>query len=735
MKKGTERTWALAFLAALLAALLAAGCEDTMTEKLKEEVRIAALPIRNLTILAPATGASLTPAAGTYMLKDGEEFAVSATMDSGYTFIQWRQTAGKGVAAFGDSGAASTTLKLTGGDATIQATFAIIYRTLTVTNDGHGSTDPATSAPVGDDLPFTINATPSAGYEFDHWVATVNPSYVAFDNANSASTTVTVTGGNATIRAMFKAGTYAVAIGVNSASYGGVSPSGTQNVTYGNSLSITATVASVDHAFSNWTVSPSGVLSLSSTTAATTTISDVTAAASLTANFAVKTYLLTVSSAEGGYASFSSKTVTANVATGIAAYAYPTYKFTGWEKASGTGTAAFGSASSAATTVALSGGAATIRPTFAKTTPSLALLAGGSAYQTSIANFPKYFAGAVSTSSRLAILGSTTNGGATSMLGYIDISTPTNLMAIIGGWWGIEMSDITTDGTYLFAISPVSAGNEIISLTLSDGQFANVSDGTGKAGGDAIHWDGSRLWADIYLSTSWAVRDVSTSSLKPTGTYTLTDEGGQGDATLSVDGITSSGSQGLILIGHTSVDNTYYNHLSLFRSPISAGVHTAADYRTEDLTSDATHDPWFDMDMDIIRDVGIHPDGELAAVVAPYSNGSFWIKTIDWTTSSLDVLGSVQVCDSTGEVRSCLYTDSYILAAGIMGGKATIWIIDASDPSKLVVRNTYQNASYAGGAFYICRSASSLSTYFVVCKQTASGTENLVILPLTLSEN
>jgi len=735
MQMGTTSSRALVLALPLLAAILAMGCEDTMTEKLIEEVRIAALPDRSLTVLAPATGATLTPSAGNYTVKDGEELAVSATMASGYTFIQWQQTGGSGVVTFANAAAASTTLRLTGGDATIQATFSNTFRTLTITNDGHGTTTPASNASVGDGLAYSINATPSPGYVFDHWAATVNASHVTFDNANNAATTVTVTGGDATIQAAFKAGTFTVTIGVNNAAYGSVSPSGGQSITYGNTLSATAAIAGVDYSFINWTVSPGGVLDLDSTTATTTVISNVTAAAAITANFSVKTYLLTVSSVTGGYASFSSKTVTANVATSIAAYAYPTYKFMGWEKVSGAGSVTFGSPASASTTATLSGGAAVIRPTFAKTTPSLALLAGGSAYQSSITNFPKYFTAAVSTPSRLAILGSTTNGGAASMLGYINISTPTNLLALTNVWYGIEMSDITTDGTYLYAISPVSAGNELISLTMSDGQFSNVSDGTGKAGGDAVHWDGSRLWAHTYLSTSWAVRDISTSTLKSTGTYTLTDAGNQGEGSLSVDGITSSGSQGLVLIGHSEVDNTYYNHLSLFRSPISAGTHTIADYRTEDLTSDATHDPWFDMDMDTIRCVSVNPDGELAAVVAPYSDGTFWIKTIDWTTSSLDVLGSVQVCDSTGEVFSCFYTDNYVLAAGIMGGKATIWIIDASDPSSLVVRGTYQNASYAGGAFYICRSASSLSTYFVVCKQTASGTENLVILPLTLSEN
>jgi len=730
MKKGTAKIRALGLVLPLLAALLAAGCEDTMTEKLKEEVRIAALPDRSLTILAPATGASLTPSAGSYTIKDGEPFSVSATMASGYTFIQWQQVGGSGTATFANAGAASTTLGLTGGDATVQATFSNTFRTLTVTNNGHGMTTPSSSASVGDGLAYSINASPAAGYVFDHWAATVNASYVTFGNANNASTTATVTGGDATINAVFTAGTYAVTIGVNNAAYGSVSPSGVQNITYGNTLSVTATVASVDHSFTNWTVNPGGALNLSSTTATTTTISNVTAAATLTANFSVKTYLLTVSSVTGGYASFSSKTVTANVATSITAYASPTYKFTGWEKVSGAGTVTFGSASSATTTVALSGGAATIRPTFAKTTPSLAFLSGGSAYVPGTGTFPSFFEAAVCESNRLVVLGSSTNGGTNSILGYVNIATPTNLLGF-NGWYGTEMTAITASPTYLYATTNVSSTNAILSVRLSDGQFGTISDGTGTAGGRAIHWDGSNLWAFTYLSTTWAVRDISTSTLKSTGTHTLTDAVAP---SLSLYGITSSG-QGLILMGYSDEDSSYLNHLSIYTNPIANGTLTSPFYRSEDMTSDATHDPWYDMDMDTIRCVGVNPDGEYAAVLAPYADGTFWIRIIDWTTSTLDVMGSVQVSASPAEAYSCFYTDSYILVAGIKDSKATIWIVDASDSSNPTVTGVYQNSGYAGGAFYICRSASSPSTYFAVCKKTAAGTEKLEVIPLTLGEN
>lgn len=730
MKKGTAKLRTLGLLLPLLAAFLAAGCEDTMTEELKEEVRIAALPDRSLTILAPATGASLTPSAGSYSLKDGESFSVSATMASGYTFVQWQQVGGSGTATFANAGAAATTLSLTDGDATIQATFSNTFRTLTVTNDGHGTTTPASSASVGDGLDYSLNASPLAGYVFDHWTATVNASYVTFANANNAATTVKVSGGDATINAGFKAGTYAVTTGVNNAAYGSVSPSGAQNITYGNTLSVTATVASVDHSFANWTVSPGGALSLSSTTAATTTISNVTAAATLTANFSVKTYLLTVSSVAGGYASFSSRTVTANVATSITAYTSPTYRFTGWEKVSGAGTVTFGSASSATTTVALSGGIATIRPTFAKTIPSLATLSGGSTYAPGTKTFPSFFASAVCESDRLVVLGSSTNGGTNSVLGYVNIATPTNLLGI-NGWSGTEMTAITASPTYLYATTDISSTNAILSVRLSDGQFGTISSGTGAVGGRAIHWDGSTLWAFTYLSTAWAVRDVSTSTLKPTGTHTLTDAD---NPALSLYDITSSG-QGLILMGYSDVDSYYRNHLSIYRYAIPNGTLTSPYYRSEDMTSDADNEPWFDMDMETIRCVSVNPDGEYAAVLAPYADGSFWIRIIDWTTSSLDLMGTGQICDTSGEVLSCFYTDNYVLAAGIKDSKATIWIIDVSDSSNPTVTGIYQNNSYVGGAFYICRSDSSPSTYFVVCKKTAAGTEKLEVIPLTLSEN
>jgi hypothetical protein len=561
MKQGRSVARSIILALPLLAVFLAAGCEDTMTEKLKEEVRIAALADRSLTILAPATGATLTPAAGTHTVKDGESFSISATLDSGYTFIQWEKDSGTGTVTFADATATSTTVRLSGGDATIKA---------------------------------------------------------AFSNVS---------------------------------------------------------------------------------------------------------YLLTISVVAGGYSSFTSKAVVESKATQIVAYPYPTYKFTGWEKASGAGIVAFGDPSLATTTVTLSGGAATIRPTFAKATPSLAPMAGGSTYVPGTNTFPSFFRAAVCESNRLAVLGSSTSGGTNSILGYVNVEAPKNLLGF-NGWSGTEMTAITASPTYLYATTDVSTTNAILSVRLSDGQFGTISSGTGAVGGRAIHWDGSTLWA---LTYPWAVREISTSSLKPTASYTLTDE----DApSLSINGLTSS-SRGLILIGTSEDDDqNYFNQMSIYTYPIATGTHTSPYYRTADLTSG-----WNDMYNEPIPCVSVNPDREYAAVIAPYSDGSFYIKILDWTVDEMDLMGSVQICTAPAEVYSCFYADNYILATGIKDSKATIWIVDASNPSSPTVAGVYQNASYAGGAFYICHSSSSLSTYFVVCKKTASGTEKLEVIPLTLSEN
>ncbi|MBN2324716.1 MAG: hypothetical protein JXQ30_13365 [Spirochaetes bacterium] len=73
--------------------------------------------------------------------------------------------------------------------------------TLTVLNDGNGTTNPAGTITVTHGVPESIIATPTDGYGFDTWI--VKSGTAVFADAGSASTTVTLSNGAATIEAKF----------------------------------------------------------------------------------------------------------------------------------------------------------------------------------------------------------------------------------------------------------------------------------------------------------------------------------------------------------------------------------------------------------------------------------------------------------------------------------------------------------------------------------------------------
>ena len=88
---------------------------------------------------------------------------------------------------------------------TSNITTAVFQNTisLTVTNDGNGSTIPTGSQTKTYGSGTNISATPNAGYQFINWTQTGGTGMVIFGDANSAATTVAVTGGNAAIQANF----------------------------------------------------------------------------------------------------------------------------------------------------------------------------------------------------------------------------------------------------------------------------------------------------------------------------------------------------------------------------------------------------------------------------------------------------------------------------------------------------------------------------------------------------
>jgi hypothetical protein len=86
--------------------------------------------------------------------------------------------------------------------------------TLTPTNDGNGTTDPAVPTVVDSGVAIPITATSNAHYHFLTWTTTAG-SGVTYGDATDSTTTVTLEAGNATIRADFGSDTVEVTLGTD----------------------------------------------------------------------------------------------------------------------------------------------------------------------------------------------------------------------------------------------------------------------------------------------------------------------------------------------------------------------------------------------------------------------------------------------------------------------------------------------------------------------------------------
>jgi hypothetical protein len=240
--------------------------------------------------------------------------------------------------------------------------------TLTVNNDGHGTTTPSGAATATAGVAISISATAAAGYQFSNW--TVVSGSATFGNANSSSTNVTLWSGNTTIRANFTAVNYTLTM--TNDGNGATNPTGSVSVGYGVAQTISAT-ASSGYAFANWTVT-SGTATIVSPGSASTTVT-IASNATIRANFTQSTVSLTVANNGNGTTTPSGTvSVVPNVAQAITATPASGYTFTNWTVTSGTATIA--NSNSAATTVTISTNAA-IRANFTQTTVNLTVSNNG----------------------------------------------------------------------------------------------------------------------------------------------------------------------------------------------------------------------------------------------------------------------------------------------------------------------------------------------------------------------
>jgi len=161
---------------------------------------IDALPAVTVTVseVVPV-GAGLTvPAAGAYEVVENSDFSITATPLSGYVFDHWELD---GVSV---STQTSYTFNVTSSNHTVGAFFEAIpmvtVSVLEVSPVGGGTTDPTTGEfTVPEDTSFSITATPSPAYLFNHWELD------STDVSTETSYSFNVGTSNHTIRASFAA--------------------------------------------------------------------------------------------------------------------------------------------------------------------------------------------------------------------------------------------------------------------------------------------------------------------------------------------------------------------------------------------------------------------------------------------------------------------------------------------------------------------------------------------------
>ena len=234
-----------------------------------QEVSIMAATYTVTATANPAVGGTVS-GGGTFT--SGQSCTVSATANTGYTFVNWTEN-GTPV-----STQANYTFTVE-GNRNLVANFSINSYTITASaNPGNGgSVSGAGDYNYG--ASCTLTATAATGYTFTNWTENGTPV------STQANYTFNVTG-NRTLVANFSINSYTITASANPVNGGTVSGAGSYN--YGASCTLTATAAS-GYTFTNWTENGSVVSSNANYTFT------VEGNRNLVANFTAITYTITVS--------------------------------------------------------------------------------------------------------------------------------------------------------------------------------------------------------------------------------------------------------------------------------------------------------------------------------------------------------------------------------------------------------------------------------------------------------
>ena len=255
----------------------------------------------------PTTGGSVT-GSGSY--SHGSSCTLTATANSGYTFINWTEN--------GDvvSTNANYTFTVT-SEGTYVANFSANTFQITATADPSAGGTITGAGTYNYGASCTLTATPATGYTFVNW--TKNGTQVS----TNSSYTFTVTEA-ATYVAHFALNSYTITTSANPSSGGTVTGDGVYN--HGASCTLTA-VPAMGYTFTNWTKNGTVV-----STNANYTFT-VTSSGTYVANFSTNAYQITATAdpslggtitGAGSYNYGSSCTLTATAAAG--------YHFVNWTK-------------------------------------------------------------------------------------------------------------------------------------------------------------------------------------------------------------------------------------------------------------------------------------------------------------------------------------------------------------------------------------------------------------------
>ena len=238
--------------------------------------------------------------------------------------------------------------------------------TLSLRCDEQASFAPEASISIEQGVAQEISVTPADGLSFVEWEVYVGND-VTIAEPRSATTTVTLNGGSAVLRARLVPSSELVTLTVSAAEGGSVEPDGTLSVVLGEATSVEAR-AETGYSFARWSVEEGSGVTIASPlqTSSTITLSDGDAevhAIFLDADTQISGSLLVQAGEGGSVAPAGNHTVLLDDALEISATAEDGYEFETWELGDGDD-ATIVAAGSAETTATLHSGNATATARF-----------------------------------------------------------------------------------------------------------------------------------------------------------------------------------------------------------------------------------------------------------------------------------------------------------------------------------------------------------------------------------